>query len=131
MLAPTTWIRWLRTGDDAVREQAIPDLATGRWELDRWVWRDTTQLTRFDTDRHFSVSRFFDAEGRCGGWYVDFVRPCRRTAIGIDTFDLLVDLVVTADLSAYRWKDEDEYLQDRRPGLIDDTLHRRVEGARQ
>ncbi|GAB3968859.1 DUF402 domain-containing protein [Actinoallomurus acanthiterrae] len=130
MVAPTTWIKWLRTGDDAVRKQAIPNLASGRWELDRWVWRDTTLLRRYEAGRYFSVSRFFDAEGRCGGWYVDFVRPFQRISVGIDTFDLLMDLVVTADLSSYRWKDEDEYAHARRLGLIDDTLHQCVETAR-
>ena len=50
---------------------------------------------------------------------------------GIDTLDLLVDLVVTPDLSARRWKDEDEYAQGRRLGLITDALHLRVEAARQ
>jgi len=80
---------------------------------------------------YFCVSRFFDAAGRCGGWYVDFVRPYRRTPIGIDTFDLLVDLIVKADLSGYQWKDEDEYAQGRRLGLIGDSLHHRVDAARQ
>jgi protein associated with RNAse G/E len=131
MLAPTTWIQWLRTGDDAVRKQAIHNLASGRWELDRWVWRDTTVLARFEAGQYFSVSRFFDAEGRCGGWYIDFVRPFQRTPIGIDSFDLLLDLVVTADLSSFRWKDEDEYAQGRRLGLIDDALHQHVGTARQ
>ena len=131
MLAPTTWIEWLRTGDAAVRNQGIPNLVAGRWELDRWTWRDTTLLARFGAGQYFSVSRFFGTEGRCGGWYVDFVRPCQRTPIGIDTFDLLVDLVVEADLSGYRWKDEDEYAQGRRLGLIDDPLHQRVDTARQ
>jgi len=40
-LASTTWIEWLGSGDDALRKQAIPNLARGQWELDRWVWRDT------------------------------------------------------------------------------------------
>ena len=31
MLAPTTWIEWLRTGADDVRKEAIPNLAAGRW----------------------------------------------------------------------------------------------------
>jgi len=131
MLAPTTWIQWLRTGDDAVRNQGIPNLAAGRWQLDRWTWRDTTVIARFGAGQYFSVSQFFDPNGRCSGWYVDFVRPCQRTAIGIDTFDLLVDLVVEADLSGYRWKDEDEYAHGRRLGLIDDALHQRVDAARQ
>jgi hypothetical protein len=63
--------------------------------------------------------------------YVDFVCPCRRTPMGIDTFDLLLDLVVKADLSGYRWKDEDEYAHGRRLGLIDDALHSHVDAARQ
>jgi hypothetical protein len=38
---------------------------------------------------------------------------------------------VKADLSGYRWKDEDEYAQGRRLGLIDDVLHQRVDTARE
>jgi len=131
MLAPSTWTEWLRTGNAAVRKQAIPNMAAGRWALDRWVWRDTTVLARYEPGQHFSVSRFFDRQGHHRAWYIDFIRPCQRTSDGFDTLDLLVDLVVTPDLSACRWKDEDEYAQGRRLGLIDDTLHRRVETARQ
>jgi hypothetical protein len=131
MLGPTTWIEWLRTGDDTVRKRAIPNMAAGRWELGWWAWRDTTLLTRSGAGDYFSVSQFFDAEGHCDGWYVDFIRPWRRTAFGVDTFDLLLDLIVTADLSGYRWKDEDEYAQGRRLGLIDDALHQRVDAARE
>jgi protein associated with RNAse G/E len=130
-LAPTTWIESRRTGDDAVRKQAIPNLAARRWELGRWVWRDRSMLIRLAAGEYFSVSHFFGADGRAGGWYVNFERPYRRTRIGIDTFDLLLDLVVQPDLSAHAWKDEDEYAQARRLGLIDDALHRRVEEARQ
>ena len=131
MLAPSTWTEWLRTGNAAVRKQAIPNMAAGRWALDRWVWRDTTVLARYEPGQHFSVSSFFDRQGHHRAWYIDFIRPCQRTSDGFDTLDLLVDLVVTPDLSACRWKDEDEYAQGRRLGLIDDTLHRRVEAARQ
>ena len=53
MLAPVTWIEWLRTGDDAVRKLAIPSLATGRWELGQWTWRDTTLLARFGVGDYF------------------------------------------------------------------------------
>ena len=45
MLSPSTWIEWLRTGNDAVRKQAIPNLAAGRWSLGRWVWRDSTSAS--------------------------------------------------------------------------------------
>jgi hypothetical protein len=78
-----------------------------------------------------SQRRFLDRRNRCGGWYVDFVRPYRRTAFGVDTFDLFLDLVVEASLSGYRWKDEDEYAQGERLGLIDDALHQHLDAARQ
>ncbi|MEU7858743.1 DUF402 domain-containing protein [Nonomuraea sp. NPDC049141] len=63
-------------------------------------------------------------------WYVDFDLPKQRTHLGIDTFDLLLDLVAEPDLSRYQWKDVDEYEQGRRPGLIDDQAHRHVAAAR-
>ncbi|WP_433256637.1 DUF402 domain-containing protein [Streptosporangium sp. CA-135522] len=67
---------------------------------------------------------------RLSRWYVNFQRPYRRTPRGIDTFDLLLDLVVTPDLSSYTWKDEDEYLHGRRLGVVTDAEHRRVQQAR-
>jgi hypothetical protein len=130
-LASTTWIEWLRTGDEAVRKQALPNLAARRWELGRWIWRDTVVLTRLGAGEYFSVSQFFTPDRRAPGWYVNFERPFRRTPIGIDTFDLLLDLVIAPDLSWHVWKDEDEYAQGRRLGLIDDTTHRHVEEGRQ
>jgi hypothetical protein len=106
LLAPTTWIEWVRSGDPAVRRQGIPNLAIGQWELDHFTWRDTTVLVRYSAGEYFSISRFFDQQNRCGDWYVDFIQPPRRTTFGIDTFDLFLDLVVTRDLSSHCWKDE-------------------------
>ena len=131
MLAPTTWIEWLQTGDDQVRKQAVPNLAAGQWDLARWTWRDTTLLSWFGTDIYFSVHRFIRPDRPACDWYVNFERPCRRTKIGIDNFDLLVDLVVRPDLSGYTWKDEDEYAHARRLGLIDEVTHASVDEARQ
>jgi hypothetical protein len=56
----------------------------------------------------------------------------RRTAIRFDTFDLLVDLVVAPDRSScWVWKDEDEYAQARRLGVVSETDHAVVEAARE
>ena len=131
LMAPTTWIAWNRSGDMAVREQGIPNLASGKWDLDRFTWQDTTLLIRYVEGERFSVSRFFDRDGCCGPWYVDFIQPPRRTALGIDTFDLFLDLIVTNDLSKVRWKDEDEYALGRRLGVIDDATHSDVDEARE
>jgi hypothetical protein len=43
----------------------------------------------------------------------------------------LLDLTVAPDRSRWQWKDEDEYDQGRRLGLISDAEHRRVELARE
>ncbi|MFI8455552.1 DUF402 domain-containing protein [Kitasatospora sp. NPDC085464] len=131
MLAPRSWTASLRAGDDAARKLGIRDLAAGHWELDHWVWRDTVVLSRFTAGEHYSVHRFLTPEGRPLHWYVNFERPYRRTAIGIDTLDLFLDLVITPDLSTYAWKDEDEYAQARRLGLIDTATHRELEHARE
>ena len=133
MLAPTTWIEWLLTGDETARARAVPNLADGNWRLDRWSWRNTAHLQWVPPELWFSVHAFYDpSDGhRLAHWYVNFQQPMRRTAIGFDTFDLLLDLVIDPDLSQWRWKDEDEYAHGRRLGLIDDALHLRVDEARQ
>jgi hypothetical protein len=92
---------------------------------------DTSVLSWFGLDPDFSIHRFCSTDGRVPRWYVNFERPLRRTAIGIDTFDLLLDLVADADLVRWTWKDEDEYAQARHLGLITDSEHHRVEYARQ
>jgi len=130
LLAPTTWIEWNRSGDVAVREQGIRNLASGLWELGRFTWRDTTLLIRYAEGEMYSVSRFFDSHDRCGPWYVDFIQPPRRRATGIDTFDLFLDLIVVDDLSQVHWKDEGEYASARRLGVIDDVTHADVESTR-
>jgi hypothetical protein len=62
---------------------------------------------------------------------INFERTPRRTPIGIDTFDLLLDLVVDVGRAHWTWKDEDEYTQARKLALIADDEHRRIEAARQ
>ncbi|MFD0351998.1 DUF402 domain-containing protein [Kitasatospora aburaviensis] len=63
-------------------------------------------------------------------WYVNFEKPYQRRPGGIDTLDLCLDLVVAPDLSSHRWKDQEEYVQVHRLGVIDDYLYRQVEQAR-
>ncbi len=41
-------------------------------------------------------------------WYVNLEEPWRRTALGFDTRDLILDIVIQPDLTTWHWKDEDE-----------------------
>lgn len=133
VLAATTWIEWLLTGDDDVRAQALPNLARGSWELGRWSWRSTAHLQWVPPGAWFSVNAFYDVAGghQLAHWYVNFQRPMRRTAMGYDTFDLLLDLVVAPDLSRWDWKDEGEYAHGRRLGVVSEADHRAVQQARE
>lgn len=114
---------------DTVRSLALPNLASGRWELAAWTWETNTKLTLLMPDAYFSVDLFFRDAGDLVMWYVNFERPFQRTPIGIDTFDLLLDLVIEPDTSC-RWKDEGEYAQGRRLGVITDDEHDQVQQAR-
>lgn len=132
--------------DETVREIALPNLASDKWELTVWTWRTNTKLTLVEPGAYFGVDLFFgdsdgdgdgdsDGEGDNDGGelvmsYVNFQRPLRRTPIGIDTFDLLLDLVIEPDGSC-RWKDEGEYEQGRRLGIVTDAEHRHVQQARE
>ncbi|WP_216853459.1 DUF402 domain-containing protein [Phytoactinopolyspora halotolerans] len=130
LLAATTWTESQRTGSEAVRNRGVGHLASGEWELGPWAWRDTTRLMLSSPDSYFTVSLFFDDNGSQWIWYVDFERPYRRTLIGYDTFDLMLDLVIELD-GTYRWKDKDEYDQGRRLGIITDDDHKRVSDAQE
>ncbi|MCM2579620.1 DUF402 domain-containing protein [Streptomyces sp. MTZ3.1] len=55
-------------------------------------------------DVWFSINAFF-AIGTGGAhrlqcWYVNFEHPARRTGLGFDTLDLVVDLVIAPDLNS-------------------------------
>ncbi|MFD9687346.1 DUF402 domain-containing protein [Kitasatospora sp. NPDC059088] len=131
-LAPITWSTALRTGDEETRKQGLHDLAAGQWELAPWPWRGTVLRSHFTGGEYFSVHYFQDPDtGTPLRLYVNFEMPYTRTSLGIDTFDLFVDLVVEPDLSKYYWKDTDEYAQGRRLGLVDDSQHKQVEAARE
>ena len=50
----------------------------------------------------------FLGDGDVRWWYVNLETPFRRTAIGLDTTDLHLDVVFPPDLGKPQWKDEDE-----------------------
>ncbi len=116
--------------EEIVREVALPNLASGKWELAAWPWQTTTKLTLLMPGAYFSVDLFFGDSGDLVMSYVNFERPFRRTPIGVDTFDLLLDLVVEPD-GSLRWKDKGEYEQGRRLGIVTDDEHAHVRDARE
>jgi hypothetical protein len=130
-LAATTSAKARRPGDDVARNEAIHCLAEGAWTLRPRIWRETTRLVLSPPDAYFTVSLFFfDDDDSRWTWYVDFERPYRRTSVGYDTLDLMLDLVIAPDGTSH-WKDEDEYDQGRRLGIITDDDHKNVSQAKE
>jgi uncharacterized protein DUF402 len=102
-----------------------------RIPVEEWDLEDTStsrdQLCVARPGRAHSVYLFWGESGELEHWYVNFEQPLRRTALGFDTFDEKLDLIVHPD-GSYRWKDEDELEQAAALGLVDaDAV--RVEAA--
>ena len=131
MLSPASYIEAWRTGRPAGRLQLIRELAAGTWQLGERTWQDNADLTWVGRREYFSVHRFFGPDEEPGVWYVNFELPARRTAIGYDTCDLCIDLIVAPDLRSYQWKDEEEYAYGREVGFITDVVHEQIEQAKE
>lgn len=95
-----------------------PRLPTN-WRLIDTTWgeRPVLQVTR-PGDTHSVWAVWQEAGGELAYWYVNLQEPLRRTPIGFDTRDNMLDIVVEPDLSAWRWKDEDDVTEAVRIGLL-------------
>lgn len=65
-------------------------------------------------------------------WYVNLQEPIRRTPIGFDTMDNMLDVVISSDMSTWRWKDDDEFAEAQKIGFYSAEKAREIwaEGER-
>lgn len=115
-----------------------------RMPEDEWGFRDDTwvgqngllRLTRPGQRWSVLLSTWPPGRGGWGrgfdGWYINLEEPLRRSRIGFDYKDQLLDVLLSADLSTFRWKDEDELGEAIRRGMLPAELERelREEGER-
>jgi hypothetical protein len=109
----------------------LPDGWDGGHEDRVWAGRPNVRLYVWGTSH--TIIRYWDfARDRAEGWYVNLEAPWRRTPIGVDTQDLVLDITVAADLSSWSWKDEDELCWSVDAGLYsaEDAASIRAEGLR-
>jgi hypothetical protein len=50
-------------------------------------------------------------------WYANLQEPIRRTRIGFDTMDHMLDVVIDPDMGKWRWKDDDEFTRAQAAGF--------------
>ncbi len=75
-----------------------------------WVWAHNRVLLLYRPGDAHSTQLFWRAEDETFlGWYIDLHEPLRRTPIGFDSRDLVLDIQVAPDRSSWSWKDEDEF----------------------
>ena len=102
----------LRTGEFLRLPSEPWELRDQRWEGYRilsFAWPDVA---------HAVLAFWEDATDRFTGWYVNMEAPLRRTPFGFDTTEEFLDIVVSADLETWSWKDEDELAEAVELGLI-------------
>jgi hypothetical protein len=74
------------------------------------AWADHHQLILIREGERHAVQLFWTErawEFRC--WYINFQEPMRRFALGFESMDLTLDLVIEPELERWVWKDEDEF----------------------
>ena len=82
------------------------------WELGDGEWYGSSCLQLQRPGEARSWWRWLDRDG----WYVNLQSPLVRTAVGFDTVDHVLDVVV--EHGSWSWKDEDEFADAKRIGAI-------------
>jgi Protein of unknown function (DUF402) len=110
-----------------IRGQADRD-----WEMRDHSWHTSSQLTLIPPGRAHSIELFWHGEtGEFTGWYINLQEPIRRSRLGFDTDDLILDIRVQPN-GSWQWKDEDELEEAVELGRFtgDEARAIRAEGER-
>ena len=91
----------------------------GKWCLREHVHSLGSNLLLVPRDAPYSIQLMWSSSwDEFQGWYINLQDPLEPSSIGFDYMDQLLDMVVTPDLSGWRWKDEDEFEEAQSLGLI-------------
>ncbi|WP_030202261.1 DUF402 domain-containing protein [Streptomyces sp. NRRL S-87] len=111
-----------------VHEEPLATRYTAPRTTERAPWWGTGVLKLARPDDPWSVWLFWDHGWRFKSWYVNLEEPRRRWAGGVDSEDHFLDISVYPDRS-WKWRDEDEFAQAQRVGLMDAGRADRVRAA--
>jgi predicted RNA-binding protein associated with RNAse of E/G family len=100
------------------RAEVWAALAGGRWKTAETTWHTHRTLWIWPRGAHYMVGHFWeDATDRFQGWYLNLQTPLRRSPVGFDLWDQVLDVVVRPDRT-WSWKDEDECAEATRLGVL-------------
>ncbi|MBI3913922.1 MAG: DUF402 domain-containing protein [Chloroflexi bacterium] len=94
-----------------------------KFPVERWTLGDfaATGHTLFFVKSgatHTTTSACWDERHSFDHWKVDLIQPMRRTSIGFDYLDQILDIIISADRSEWHWKDKDELQAAQLNGVI-------------
>ena len=90
-------------------------------------WNRTDVLFLVVPGDSFSVYIMWDtATKNLDCWYINLQEPIRRTKIGFDTMDNMLDVVVSPDMTKWIWKDDDEFVEAQKVGFYSSEKAREI-----
>jgi len=96
-------------GPDCSRDEHLQVAASGAWETKRYVWTDQHHLWSSLPGEAASIWTIWSApDWTHVNWKVNPETPLKRTPLGFDTTDHVLDAVISPDLTSWQLKDEDE-----------------------
>ena len=116
-----------------VRRPSVQDELDNNIELESRTWIEHDILSLNLPHAAHSIDLMWVAGSRqLRYWYVHLQETLRRTSIGVDTMDQMLDIVISPDRSSWYWKDEDEFNQAEAIGVYspDKITRIRAEGER-
>jgi hypothetical protein len=109
----TRWFGPAGTQDGWIRLKA----PGATWTLEPRRWTGAHVLSFAWPGSGHAVLHLWDDAWTPRCWYVNVEAPLRRSAVGFDTFDQDLDVVIEPDRSSWRWKDEDVVAEGIRLGV--------------
>lgn len=111
-ISPRTPYFWPHTlSGESIRIQ------TDEWVLQKNQWTFGDALYFIQPGSGYTVSAIWN-HIVFDHWKINLEEPMRRTSLGFDYMDQLLDIIVSADRSFWQWKDEDEIQQAQERGIF-------------
>jgi hypothetical protein len=114
------------------RLEILDDIANHQVRLALTPWHTNRVLWMIPHHAAHALGHFWDGvSGQFKGYYVNLQAPARRTPLGIDACDQVLDVVVAPD-GSWQWKDVHELVHAVRVGMFSkpEALGIRAEGKR-
>lgn len=111
-VSPRTRVYWPhKPNGGAVR---IPP---AEWILIEEPWPFDDALYFIQPGAGYTISAYWNSM-TFDHWKINLEEPMRRTELGFDYMDQLLDIIVSADRSTWQWKDEDETEEAQARGIF-------------